>query len=146
MKFALLCVLLRLGDSIVVQKSDTEAAIEADEARLSDSFFLEISSSQEAELLKLQQLVVPANAHKAPGPVTDLAPALAMLRGIQEDGKARIATLNSKEVESKKQFEEKEKAHEQKLAAITTKFQEKTKISKEFYDTEMKDENRIWTG
>jgi len=67
-----------------------------------------------------------------------------MLRGLYEDGKERIAELNTKEEESKKLFAEKQKAHAEKLEALKQKMETK-KISKEFYDSDVKDETRMWT-
>ncbi|CAE7925645.1 unnamed protein product, partial [Symbiodinium sp. KB8] len=67
-----------------------------------------------------------------------------MLRGLYQDGKERISELNAKEEDSKKAFTEKEAAHEKKLASMKEKLETK-KISNEFYESEVKDENRIWT-
>eukprot|EP00434_Breviolum_minutum_P022183 symbB.v1.2.019582.t1/scaffold1607.1/size111085/1 len=67
-----------------------------------------------------------------------------MLRSVYSDGKERIAKLNAQEEESKKEFQSKEHAHKKKLSDIETKFHAK-KISEQFFKTEVKDENRIWT-
>ncbi|CAE7544557.1 unnamed protein product [Symbiodinium microadriaticum] len=101
-----------------------------------------ISSSpeQEAELMKVQEI---ARSFEAPE-TAQLLPALEMLRGLYQDGKERISELNAKEEDSKKAFTEKEAAHEKKLASMKEKLETK-KISNEFYESEVKDENRIWT-
>lgn len=94
-------------------------------------------SSQESELKEVEQLEASSASP------SDLLPALAMLRSVYSDGKERIGKLNKQEEDSKKEFQSKEHAHDQKLGDIRKKFDAK-KISEQFYQTEVKDENRIW--
>merc|ERR1712151_269943 len=79
-----------------------------------------------------------------PKSVADLAPALAMLKGLYEDGKERIGKLNAREKKSKQRYEEKRIQHEQHLARIAARVQNGT-LSKEFGTNETKDEDRLWT-
>lgn len=74
----------------------------------------------------------------------DLMPALAMLKGLYEDGKERIGQLNAREKESKQRFAEKQATHEQRLNEIEARFKNGT-LSKEFRTNETRDENRFWT-
>jgi len=73
----------------------------------------------------------------------DLVPALAMLKGLYEDGKARISALNAREKESKRKFEEKQAAHTKRMQEIEGKFKDH-KLSAEFRTNETRDENRFW--
>eukprot|EP00435_Cladocopium_sp_Y103_P013231 s1250_g3.t1 len=130
MKWAAL--LLPCVTGVVLQSVSDE--VKAVQAR-SDRFYAEISLAQESELKEVQQLEVK--------PSSDLLPALAMLRSVYSDGKERISKLNKQEEDSKKEFQNKEHAHDQKLGDIREKFDAK-KISEQFYQTEVKDENRIW--
>jgi hypothetical protein len=157
MKAALLFLLatawLKSAESIVL-KQELQAVQEAAarEQEQEDRFFADTFATQEAELLKLQQLSHPAHSYPAPPELnfkpmkakSDLLPALAMLKGLYEDGKDRIGHLNSREEESKKRFADQQKHHEEKLATIETKFKSKH-LSKEFYDDELKSENRFFS-
>eukprot|EP00438_Fugacium_kawagutii_P030621 Skav206077 [mRNA] locus=scaffold1771:223605:249915:+ [translate_table: standard] len=123
--------------AVVVQSLTDETKVLLDvravEAQ-SDRFYAEISSAQDVELRRVQELK----------PNSELLPALAMLRSVYADGKERIAKLNKQEEDSKKDFQAKEHAHGQKLSDIRKKLDGK-KISEQFYQTEVKDENRIWS-
>lgn len=74
----------------------------------------------------------------------DLLPTLAMLKGMYEDGKDRIAKLNAREKKSKQQFAEKETRHKAKIQTIEDRFKNHT-LSEEFRTNETRDENRIWS-
>jgi len=74
----------------------------------------------------------------------DLLPALAMLKGLYEDGKERIGKLNARETKSKTEFEQRQVKHEQRLATIAAKAKNGT-LSKEFVTNETRDENHLWT-
>eukprot|EP00969_Alexandrium_andersonii_P356754 15447248-Alexandrium_andersonii.AAC.1 len=50
----------------------------------------------------------------------DLVPALAMLKGLYEDGKQRIAQLNAREKEYKERYADKEKEHAARMAHIAS--------------------------
>lgn len=78
----------------------------------------------------------------------DLIPALAMLKAMYDDGKERIAKLNSREKQSKQHYGEQESQHKAKLQQIETKFKnafKDKKLNDEFKFNETRDENRIWT-
>eukprot|EP00928_Gymnodinium_smaydae_P000107 TRINITY_DN10043_c0_g3_i1.p1 TRINITY_DN10043_c0_g3~~TRINITY_DN10043_c0_g3_i1.p1 ORF type:complete len:314 (-),score=77.38 TRINITY_DN10043_c0_g3_i1:199-1035(-) len=77
-----------------------------------------------------------------PTKVADLVPALAMLKGLYEDGKQRIAKLNEREEKFKKQFAAKEAEHNARLAKINSK---NNTLSAEFRANETKDEMRMFT-
>merc|ERR1719499_498140 len=79
-----------------------------------------------------------------PKSATDLVPALAMLKGLYEDGKERIGKLNAKEKEWKHKFEEKQVEHERRLANIAARVKNHS-LTKEFGTNETRDENRLWT-
>jgi len=72
-----------------------------------------------------------------------LAPMLAMLKGLYQDSKDRIAQQNSREEKSKKWFADKEADHKRKLATIESKFQNHT-LSEEYRTNETHDENRYF--
>lgn len=77
----------------------------------------------------------------------ELLPTLAMLKGLYEDGKDRIANATRREEGSKKRFLDQKGHHETKLADIKSRFEAK-RLSKEFYDDELKTENKFfgyWT-
>merc|ERR1719499_98206 len=66
-----------------------------------------------------------------PKSATDLVPALAMLKGLYEDGKERIGKLNAKEKDSKQKFEAKKAQHDARIAAIAARLKNGS-LSKEF--------------
>merc|ERR1719375_2623402 len=72
-----------------------------------------------------------------------LAPMLAMLKGLYQDSKDRIAQQNTREEKSKKWFAAKEAEHKAKLEKIEGKFQNHT-LSEEFRTNETRDENRYF--
>jgi len=74
----------------------------------------------------------------------DLVPALAMLKGLYEDGKERIGKLNAREKDSKQKFEAKQKQHEERVATIAARLKNGS-LSKEFAVNETRDETRFWT-
>eukprot|EP00928_Gymnodinium_smaydae_P000106 TRINITY_DN10043_c0_g2_i1.p1 TRINITY_DN10043_c0_g2~~TRINITY_DN10043_c0_g2_i1.p1 ORF type:complete len:293 (-),score=91.07 TRINITY_DN10043_c0_g2_i1:80-889(-) len=76
-----------------------------------------------------------------PTKAADLAPALAMLKGLYEDGKQRIAALNEREEKYKKQFSAKEAEHNARLARINSK---NNTLSAEFRANETRDEMRMF--
>lgn len=78
-----------------------------------------------------------------PKSVADLVPALAMLRGLYEDGKERITKLNAREQDSKEKFATKEKEHNSRLDRIEARFKNHT-LSAEFRANETRDETRLW--
>lgn len=79
-----------------------------------------------------------------PKSVADLAPALAMLKGLYEDGKERIAELNAREKQSKQRFDAKQAEHIARLKTIEERFKNHT-ISAEFRMNETRDENRMYS-
>jgi hypothetical protein len=72
-----------------------------------------------------------------------LAPMLAMLKGLYQDSKDRIAQQNTREEKSKKWFAGKEAEHKAKLATIEGRFKNGT-LSEEFRTNETRDENRYF--
>jgi hypothetical protein len=78
-----------------------------------------------------------------PKKVSDLLPALAMLKGLYEEGKERISQLNAKEKQSKQRFEVQQKDHLARLATIEGRFKNHT-LSEEFRTNETRDENRMF--
>lgn len=123
-------------------------------------FFSKEFSSMQDELSRLAAIVQPAKNtssapethHKSlipkhpnlnPKSVADLIPQLAMLKGLYEDGKERIAKLNEREKENKKKWEEKQAAHKAKLDRIEARFANHT-LSLEFRTNETRDENNLW--
>jgi len=85
-----------------------------------------------------------AKLNLSPKSAADLAPALAMLKAMYEDGKERIAQLNAREAQSKQRFEGQQKQHEARLATVEGRFKNGT-LSAEFRKNETRDESRIWT-
>lgn len=73
-----------------------------------------------------------------------LAPMLAMLKGLYQDSKDRIAQQNGREEKSKKWFATKEAEHKEKLDKIEGKFKNGT-LSQEFRTNETRDETRYFT-
>merc|ERR1719421_2026758 len=73
-----------------------------------------------------------------------LAPMLAMLKGLYDDSKSRIAQQNTREEKSKKWFAAKEAEHKAKMDSIEGKFKNHT-LSEEFRTNETRDENRYFT-
>merc|ERR1719375_1841900 len=73
-----------------------------------------------------------------------LAPMLAMLKGLYQDSKDRIAQQNTREEKSKKWFATKEAEHKAKLAKIEGRFKNGT-LSEEFHTNETRDETRYFT-
>jgi len=74
----------------------------------------------------------------------DLAPALAMLTGLYEDGKERIAKLNAREQDFKQKYLKTQATHEQRIKTIEARVKNGT-LSKEFAANETRDEGRLWT-
>jgi len=74
----------------------------------------------------------------------DLVPALAMLKGLYEDGKERIGQLNTREQKLKAQYEKKKEEHETRIATIAARYKNGT-LSKEFFTNETRDETRLFT-
>jgi len=74
----------------------------------------------------------------------DLVPALAMLKGLYEDGKERIGDLNAREQKLKGQYEKKKAQHDQRIVTIDARFKSHT-LSEEFHTNETRDETRLWT-
>jgi len=82
-----------------------------------------------------------------PKTTADLAPALAMLNGLYEDGKARISSLNAREKQSKQRYTQKEAIHKTKLEKLVSGCNS-TALGADFCKNETKDENRLfnyWT-
>jgi len=78
-----------------------------------------------------------------PKSVADLVPALAMLKGLYEDGKERIAQLNTREKQSKIHFDAKKADHDTRIASIEARYKNHT-LSLEFRTNETRDENRMF--
>jgi len=78
-----------------------------------------------------------------PKSVADLVPALAMLKGLYEDGKERISQLNTREKQSKARFEAKKADHDARISTIEARFKNHT-LSLEFRTNETRDENRMF--
>lgn len=74
----------------------------------------------------------------------ELAPMLAMLKGLYDEGKERIGKMNQREKDSKAKFAKKELDHKAKLAKIEERFKA-GKLSQEFRTNETKEENRMFT-
>lgn len=87
--------------------------------------------------------LVPEKINLQPKTVADLAPALAMLKGLYEDSKDRIAKLNQHETEYKAAYDIKETEHKAKLVRIEARFANQT-LSLEFRTNETRDEDRLW--
>lgn len=79
-----------------------------------------------------------------PSSTADLAPALAMLKSLYEEGKERIAKLNAREKDSKQKFADKEATHLARVERIEARFKNHT-LSAEFRTNETRDENRLWS-
>nr|ABI14294.1 unknown [Pfiesteria piscicida] len=73
----------------------------------------------------------------------DLVPALGMLKGLYEDGKARIGQLNAREKDLKGKYDLKKAEHDRRLQAIEARFKNHT-LSAEWRANETRDENRLW--
>jgi len=78
-----------------------------------------------------------------PKKVADLLPALAMLKGLYEEGKERITQLNAKEKQSKQRFEAQQKEHLARLATIEARSKNHT-LSAEYRTNFTRDENRMF--
>eukprot|EP00429_Kryptoperidinium_foliaceum_P135437 CAMPEP_0176273418 /NCGR_PEP_ID=MMETSP0121_2-20121125/46210_1 /TAXON_ID=160619 /ORGANISM="Kryptoperidinium foliaceum, Strain CCMP 1326" /LENGTH=275 /DNA_ID=CAMNT_0017613603 /DNA_START=69 /DNA_END=896 /DNA_ORIENTATION=+ len=135
------------------------AEVEAED----QSFWSEEWSGLEAELEELRSVsmdpakpaTAPQHEHRKsplaglklnlePKSPADLVPALAMLKGLYEDGKERIVKLNAREKESKTKFEAKLADHNKRMLAIDTSFKNSS-LSAEFHANETHDENRLWS-
>jgi len=79
-----------------------------------------------------------------PKTASDLVPALAMLKGLYEDGKERIGKLNARDQDSKKKFQVKQAQHDQRIQLINTRAKNGS-LSKEFSTNETRDENHLWS-
>lgn len=140
---------------------ETSVALrEVQQVMMSDArFFATEWVGLESQLSQLATLVDPDVAnrsvkHKAhfkmpkvnlsPKTAADLAPTLAMLNSLYDDGKRRIAELNEREKKSKKDFDEKEAHHKKKLETIEARFANKT-LSLEFRTNETHDEMRLFS-
>jgi len=150
--------------------ADRNALLEAEAEER--SFLTAALAAQEAELVKLQEVAeqglaspnassknVPAsNAtahehHKSPlaglklnlnpKSTADLIPALAMLKGMYEDGKERIGKLNAREKMLKDKFAEKETTHQARIVKIEAD-KKSGRLNDEFYTNETRDETRMW--
>jgi len=144
-------------------KSQVSAAVqELERVELEDARFWNSEwSAMEDEVLKLEKGLADwkqfldsaptGNSTRAllksvnlnPKSVADLAPALAMLKGLYEDGKERIGKLNAREKESKEKFDAKEKEHNARIAKIEARFKNHS-LSAEFRTNETRDETRLW--
>merc|ERR1719327_21955 len=80
---------------------------------------------------------------RAKGNPAALAPMLAMLKGLYESGRDRIAEMNKREKQSKARFAGFEKEHEKKLAHIQQELKDH-KISAEFANNSTESENRLY--
>lgn len=95
-----------------------------------------------------QALAHMGGASLSPKNVQDLIPALAMLKGLYEDSKERIATANEREKKSKAHYEAKDTEHKARITKIEARFHNHT-LSQEFRANETRDENRLfsyWKG
>jgi len=114
-------------------------------------------SGLEADIKRLHDVAAPAPAKKEhrksplaglklnlePKTPADLLPALAMLKGLYEDGKERIGKLNVREKDLKAQYETKKAEHDHRIEAVEAKFKNHT-LSAEWRTNETRDENRLW--
>jgi len=150
------------SSKLSAEAADTKARqeVEAEDLRFWDAEW----RSMEADLVSLQSLATeapsktqPAKKHEhekstlaglklnlEPKTPADLVPALAMLKGLYEDGKERIAKLNAREQENKHKFEEKQTLHQKRLDEIEARFKNHS-LSLEFRTNETRDENRLWS-
>merc|ERR1719195_84102 len=103
------------GNGTAVNKSSSEAAAprgaKAGAAPVKSSLN---STSEPKRTSPLKGLKLNLN----PKSVADLAPALGMLKSLYESGKERIAQLNAREKKLKKDFEERQTAHNARIAQI----------------------------
>jgi len=83
------------------------------------------------------------NVNLNPKSVADLVPALAMLKGLYEDGKDRIVHLNAREKQSKFRFDAKKADHESRINEIEARFKNHT-LPLEYHTNETRDENRMF--
>lgn len=95
------------------------------------------SSEKDGEAADAPEVALPRNH-------AELLPALAMLRGLYDDGKDKIAKLNEREEDSKQKFQERQAEHTARLAEIEGRFKNRT-LSEEFRVNETRDENRLWS-
>jgi len=105
-------------------------------------------TSLEEELKQLAAVVgeaplIPAHLNLNPKSAAELAPALAMLKGLYEDGKTRIGKLNEREKSNEEKFKAKEVEHAERMARIDGSFKNHS-LSTEFHDNETRDENRLY--
>jgi len=82
---------------------------------------------------------IPTHLNLDPKVPSDLVPALAMLKGLYEDGKQRITELNAREKKYKEAFAERQTKHDARMADIAHQ-----KLSDGFKANETKDENRLF--
>lgn len=169
MKFQALAAMFLLSPVGALQRADRGLAAQKDRSIQAMATWLEVEAEDrhfynkqldglEVQLLQLQAIADPqkaAAAEKAPEHLkmpklnlnprsaAELAPALAMLKGLYEDGKQRIAQLNTREQESKQRYEAKKREHEARMAAIEAR-KANHSLSAEFCANETRDENRIW--
>lgn len=130
------------------------AAAEAEDGR----FWTSAWSGLESDLERLRDVAAPAPAEKKkhrksplaglklnlnPKSTTDLIPALAMLKGLYDDGKARIGQLNAREKDLASKFEAKKAEHDRRIKTIEARFANHT-LSAEMRTNETHDESRLW--
>merc|ERR1719409_1894496 len=70
-----------------------------------------------------------------------LKPMLALLKDQYASARTKISELNKREAQQKKEFEQREKKHNQKLLRINST---KSSLSAEFRANETRDENRMF--
>jgi glutaredoxin 2 len=125
-------------DAAPVAKKETAAAKPAPSAK---SDVKKVAATAEMDPAKLvASLGIPSLKLKGKAA---LAPMLAMLKGLYDDSKSRIASQNTREEKSKKWFTAKEAEHKNKMETIEGKFKNGT-LSEEFRTNETRDENRYF--
>jgi len=119
-----------------------EAAAGAPQKKPKSAAFMQFSNSSQADKpARRHSPLTGVKINLNPRSKADLVPALAMLKGLYDDGKQRITQLNAREKEYKDKYAEKEAQHKARMAHIAS---QNGTVSEAFLANETRDENRLW--
>uniref|UniRef100_A0A7S1L786 Uncharacterized protein n=1 Tax=Alexandrium catenella TaxID=2925 RepID=A0A7S1L786_ALECA len=129
--------------AIEAELLELQAAAGSVDRKPKNAAFMQFTNSSQADAApKRHSPLAGIKLNLNPKSAADLVPALAMLKGLYEDGKQRIAQLNAKEQDYKQHHTEKEAEHKARTAHIAS---QNGTVSEEFMANETRDENRLWS-
>eukprot|EP00413_Alexandrium_margalefii_P025887 CAMPEP_0204564878 /NCGR_PEP_ID=MMETSP0661-20131031/35144_1 /ASSEMBLY_ACC=CAM_ASM_000606 /TAXON_ID=109239 /ORGANISM="Alexandrium margalefi, Strain AMGDE01CS-322" /LENGTH=287 /DNA_ID=CAMNT_0051572569 /DNA_START=40 /DNA_END=903 /DNA_ORIENTATION=- len=118
-------------------------AAESAERKPKNAAFMQLNNGSQADApARKHSPLTEVKINLNPKSAADLVPALAMLKGLYEDGKQRIAQLNAREQQYKQHFAEKQAEHDARIAHIAA---QNGTVSDEFRANETRDENRLFS-